>query len=116
MFDWDEAAQWVWETSEGTRFTIKTIDGVLYYQYWEGTTDTFYRWGLLEGNEHLFKKYTKYKQLSPFFGPTIPAVIVKIRLMEERWKRFQEGKKKKKEVKTIPSKARDGSFNGWVYV
>jgi len=100
---WNEACKYILQSESGTTFKIKIEEGMVSYLILE---DTSYDGGgsrqwefwcmASEDNEYYLNSYTIVGDNSEA-GPSIPQeerVCRKIKVMEERWAKFQAAKKK----------------------
>jgi len=87
-FDWEDAVNWVWTTSGGTKFRLRVDeDGVVAFRA-EHANATWSRWAGKEVVARHLSSYERVAGSNNFFGPLQNPVVAKIRLMEARHKKY----------------------------
>ena len=93
-FDQEDAVNWVWSTTDGlTQFIIKVEGDRLFFKLFNNLGGGVWRaWASAERLSRIMADYVQVKCLVELCGPSQNPIIVKIKLMETRHKKYLERK------------------------
>ena len=91
-FDWKDAVNWVWSTKDGlTQFIIKVEGDMVLLKIFD-RNGNWTKWSRVDDLSRTMRGYRRVKSLVELCGPSQNPIIVKIKLMETRHKKYLEKK------------------------
>jgi len=91
-FDWEDAVNWTWTTAGGIKFRIRVEEDGVVALLVGCDNPCWSRWAEKDVVARYMSAYKRVEGSNDFCGPRQNPIIVKIKLMETRRKKYQERK------------------------